>query len=164
MLQANRDEKEAMVAARRFTAGSAVYDAPYRLFEVAIPSLRNVPWNEIVRFRKDGSLRSLRKKIAESMIKAGSNLESAKSLFKESEQLAVDAIVERGRPQLRRVAIESVLANLPGMAVNPFSAFFGIRDTASEIRANQNHGWVYLLRDIEGAAKAGEDSSAQRRI
>ena len=37
-------------------------------------------------------------------------------------------MLERSRPRVKRVAIESILANLPGMAVNPFSLFFGVRD------------------------------------
>ncbi len=50
------------------------------------------------------------------------------------------------------ILIESILANLPGMAVNPFSLFFGIRDTAAAHKRNQDNGWLYLLRDIKKVA------------
>ena len=61
-------------------------------------------------------------------------------------------MLERSRPRVKRVAIESILANLPGMAVNPFSLFFGVRDTAEAYKRNQENGWLYLLRDIKRVA------------
>lgn len=152
MLQANRDEKAAMTAARQFLSGSSTQNASFSLFEIAIPSLLDVTWNEVVQFRKNGNLKSLRDKIAQSVASAGADLEAARSLFGRSEQEAIDAMLESARPRVKRVAIESILANLPGMAVNPFSLFFGIRDTASAHRKNQENGWLYLLRDIKKTA------------
>lgn len=156
MLQANQDEKAAMTAAKQFSSGSGIQDAPFSLFEIAIPSLLDVTWREVVQFRTNGSLKSLRDKIAQSVSIAGTDLEAAKSLFDWSEQEAIEAMLESARPRVKRVAIESILANLPGMAVNPFSIFFGIRDTASAHQKNQENGWLYLLRDIKRTATAGE--------
>lgn len=65
---------------------------------------------------------------------------------------AIDSIVEKGRPKVKRVAIESILANIPGMAVNPFSIFFGIRDTLSAAKKQKDIVWLYLLRDIKNTA------------
>jgi hypothetical protein len=152
MLQANQDEKAAMTAAKQFLSGQSIQDASFSLFEIAIPSLLDVTWNEVVQFRKNGSLKSLRDKIAQSVASAGADLEAAKSLFDRSEQEAIDAMLESARPRVKRVAIESILANLPGMAVNPFSLFFGIRDTAAAHKKNQENGWLYLLRDIKKTA------------
>lgn len=152
MFQANQDEKSAMTAAKQFVSGSSTQDAPFSLFEVAIPSLQDVTWSNVVQFRKNGSLKSLRNKISQSVVSAGADLEAAKSLFDRSEQEAIDAMLENGRPRVKRVAIESILANLPGMAVNPFSLFFGIRDTAAARKRNQENGWLYLLRDIKKVA------------
>ena len=149
MLQANRDEKSAMTAAKQFASGSSLQDASFTLFEVAIPSLLNVTWSDVAKFRKNGSLRSLREKIAHSVAWAGADLEAAKSLFDRSEQEAIDAMLEHGRPRVKRVAIESILANLPGMPLNPFSLFFGIRDTTGVKKRNRENGWLYLLRDIK---------------
>tara|TARA_R110000850_G_scaffold277143_1_gene423522 strand:+ start:10265 stop:11224 length:960 start_codon:yes stop_codon:yes gene_type:complete len=152
MFQANQDEKSAMTAAKQFISGSSIQNAPFSLFEVAIPSLRDVTWSDVVQFRMNGSLKSLRDKIAQSVASAGADLEAAKSLFDSSEQEAIDAMVEIGRPKVKRVAIESILANLPGMVVNPFSLFFGIRDIAATYKRNQENGWLYLLRDIKKVA------------
>lgn len=152
MLQVNRDEKAAMTAAKQFVLGFGIEDAPFRLFEVAIPSLRDVTWSDVVQFQKNGSIKSLRNKIAHSVASAGANLEAAKSLFDRSEREAIDTMLEGSRPRVKRVAIESILANLPGMAVNPFSLFFGIRDTAAAHKKNKENGWLYLLRDIKRAA------------
>lgn len=152
MFQANQDEKSAMTAAKQFVSASSIQDASFSLLEVAIPSLIDVPWSDIVQFRNNGSLKSLRDKIAQSVASAGADLEAAKSLFDRSEQEAIDAMLERNRPRVKRVAIESILANLPGMAVNPFSLFFGVRDTAEAYKRNQENGWLYLLRDIKRVA------------
>lgn len=149
MFQANQDEKSAMTAAKQFVSGSSIQDASFSLFEVAIPSLLDVTWSDVVQFRKNGSLKSLRDKIAQSVASAGADLEAAKSLFDRSEQDAIDAMLEHGRPRVKRVAIESILGNLPGMALNPFSLFFGIRDTANAHKRNKENGWLYLLRDIK---------------
>lgn len=154
MLQANQDEKAAMTAAKQFTLGASIQDASFSLFEIAIPSLLDVTWKEVVQLRKNGSLKSLRDKIAQSVACAGADLETAKSLFDRSEQEAIDAMLESARPRVKRVAIESILANLPGMVVNPFSLFFGIRDTATAHKKNQENGWLYLLRDIKKTAGA----------
>lgn len=81
MFQANQDEKAAMTAAKQFTSGSGIQDAPFSLFEIAIPSLLDVTWSDVVQFRKNGSLKSLRDKIAQSVASAGTDLEAAKSLF-----------------------------------------------------------------------------------
>lgn len=158
MLQANRDEKAAMTAAKQFASGSSIQDTPFRLFEVAIPSLRDVSWGDMVKFRKNGSLKSLRTKIAQAVANAGSDLELAKSLFDDSERQAIDDMVEKSRPRVKRVAIESILANLPGMVVNPFSVIFGIRDTAAAFKGSQDNGWLYLLRDIKMSANAKVES------
>jgi hypothetical protein len=64
---------------------------------------------------------------------------------------AIDAIVEKNRPRLGRVAIESILSNLPGIG-NSIGAFFGVRDVASAYKQKRDLGWLYLLRDIRQAA------------
>lgn len=152
MLQANRDEKSAMEAAKEFGAPSSPQDLSTCLFEVAIPSFSNLTWVEVLKFRKNGSLKSLRDKIAQSVVIAGSDLNAAKAVFDQVEHQAIDALVETGRPKVKRVAIESILGNLPGMVLNPFSLFFGLRDTRAAYKKNQDHGWLYLLRDIKKAA------------
>lgn len=153
MLQTNGDEKLAMIAAQQFSSRTTIPPSPFSLFEMSIPSLKDASWKDVVRLRKDGSLKFLREKIGKSMEKAGSDLELAKSLFDESEMEAIDSIVDKGRPRVIRVAIESILANLPGMVVNPFSVFFGLRDTASACKKHRDLGWLYLLRDIRQTAK-----------
>jgi hypothetical protein len=41
------------------------------------------------------------------------------------------------------------LANVPGLPANPFSIYFGIRDTVSAHRKDREFGWFYLLRSIK---------------
>jgi hypothetical protein len=158
MLQANRDEKAAMMACNQFASCSNIQTTPFQLFETTVPSLERVPWDEIVQIRKNGGLEALRERIAHSVARAGSDVEAAKKLFDGLEQSAMDAIVEKGQPRVKRVAIESILSNVPGLPVNPFSLFFGIRDTAAELKKHREHGWLYLLREIRAAAKKAHGS------
>lgn len=153
MLQANKDEKLAMTAAQQFSSGMSQSPTPFSLFEIAIPSLFTVSWREIVRFRCDGGLNSLRRKIGDAVQQASTDLNAAKKLFDELEKNAIDNIVEKGRPKVKKVAIESILANIPGMAVNPFGIFFSVRDILSVTKKRKDLGWFYLLRDIKNAAE-----------
>ena len=119
---------------------------------MAVPSLAPVSWRQIVAMRRNGSLEALRARIAEAMTQAGTDIEAARTILGEIETRAVDEIVEGGRPRPRKVAIESILANIPGLPVNPASVFFGARDTISAVKKNNKFGWLYLLRDIRAAA------------
>lgn len=80
---------------------------------------------------------------------ADGDLNQAKVLFYQSERDAVNSIIDSSRPNTIRVAIESILANIPGVEVNPFGVFLGLRDTAKSIKKGNEHGWLYLLRDIK---------------
>ena len=88
---------------------------------------------------------------------ADGDLNQAKVLFYQSERDAVNSIIDSSRPNTIRVAIESILANIPGIAVNPFSVFFGLRDTAKSIKKRNEHGWLYLLRDIKKSTVEGKN-------
>jgi hypothetical protein len=51
------------------------------------------------------------------------------------------------------------LSNLPGFPVfNPFSLFFGSRDTGMAIKNSRDLAWLYLLRDIRAAASAASST------
>jgi hypothetical protein len=152
MLQANRDEKLAMTAVEQFAAKAEETPSPFRLFEMAIPSLSNVPWNQIVELRRNGAMGTLRTKMAEAVERVGANLDAAKQAFEDIEKNAMDDILELARPRPRKVAIEALLANIPGLPVNPASLYFGARDTLSAIKRSNAAGWLYLLRDIRNAA------------
>jgi hypothetical protein len=152
MLQTNSDEKLAMTAAQQFSDGLTLPGTPFSLFEATIPSLAQVSWTEVVRLRKQGSLELLRQKIGQAVESAGTDLELAKSLFNKAETQAIEAIVDTNRPRVKRIAIESILSNLPGLPINPFSVLFGLRDTAKSYTRNKDFGWLYLLRDIRRSA------------
>ena len=153
MLQASQDEKAAVIATRKFASVPEANEQPFELFEATIPSFREVPWSEVVQFRKNGSLKTLREKIAQSVEESGSNLELAKTLFHEAENVAIDTIIQYGRPKVWKVAIEAIIGNLPGMAVNPFSLYFGSRDTLNAAKRARDVGWFYLLRDMRSTTK-----------
>lgn len=159
MLQANPDEKLAMTAVQEFAATSPAPLEPFRLFEIESPSLTNVSWSKIVEFRRSGSLAMLRGKMAEAVERAGTNIEDARHSFDELESNLIDEIVDAARPQPKKVAIEALLANIPGLPVNPASVYFGIRDSASAVNRNSQHGWLYLLRDIRAAGREQETDS-----
>ena len=119
MLQANEDEKLAIVAAQQFN-GKEKAATPISLFEAVIPSLNEASWKDIARLRNDKSLESLRQKISASMDRAGSDLNKARAFLRDLEIEALDVIVEKGRPKVTRIVVESVVSNLPVPWVNPF--------------------------------------------
>ena len=159
MLQAGQDERLAMIASQQFSSGSNQSPTPFTLFETAIPSLSNVSWREIARLRRNRGLDSLKEKIADAVRQAATDLNAAKKLFDNLEKNTIDNILEMGRPKVKKVAIESILANIPGMVVNPFSIFLGIRDTFQADKKRKDLSWLYLLRDIRNAAELAENGS-----
>lgn len=148
MLQTNGDEKIAMLSAQQFSSGMTITSTPFCLFSAEVPSLDNVSWEQVVHLRKNGHLKSLRDKIGQSFNNANGNLDKARVLFDKSESEAIESIIEGEKPNTKRVAIESILSNIPGLPINPFSLFFGLRDTAKSYTKSNDHGWLYLLRDI----------------
>lgn len=154
MLQTNGDEKLAMLSAQEFSSGGTVSATPACLFNAEVPSLEKVSWKHVVDFRRNGHIKSLRDKIGQCFEYANCDIDQARALFSKAESEAIEAIVEGEKPHTRRVAIESILANIPGLPINPFSLFFGLRDTAKSFKKSKEHGWLYLLRDIRGATSA----------
>jgi len=159
MLQAGDDEKLAMMAARQFSAASDEAPTPFSLFSVVVPSLSAVPWQQVVRLRRQTGFSSLREKIAEGVRLAGTDLQSAKQFFDKLEEETVNRVIEMGRPKVLKVAIESIIANLPGLAINPYGVYVGIRDTVSAIRKRKDFSWLYLLRDVRSAAQHADPTA-----
>jgi hypothetical protein len=160
VLQTNACERIALTSAQAFSAGSDVSSGPFKLFNAEIPSLRHVSWSQIVAFRKDGSLRSLREKFSSSFEAAGGDAEQTAVLFDQSEQDALDAIVDGSRTNTKQVVIESIVANVPGLPVNPVSVMLGLRDAVRSYKKNSHHGWLYLLRDIRKSVPKSQDAQA----
>lgn len=159
MLQASPDERAAMEAARSFGSPSVITDTSLTLLELALPSLRDVPWSEVVRFSQNRSIRSLRQNISRCAEESGSDIDKARQSFCNLEAEVIDSIIDGSRPRTKRVAFEAVLANIPGLPVNPFSLFLGARDTKHEHQRQRESGWFYLLRDIRRGTGA-----ANRRV
>lgn len=160
MLQTNGDEKIAMLSAQQYADSSPNPASPLSIFSAEIPSLRNVTWEQIVQFRKNGNLKSLREKFATSFELGAGDLEKSRFIFDQSERDAIESIVVGGRPNFKKVAIEAILANIPGFTFNPFSVFFGFRDTTKAYKKNVEHGWLYLLRDVRAATTESKNKNA----
>ncbi|EMI53673.1 hypothetical protein [Rhodopirellula sallentina] len=152
MLQANPDEKLAMTAVRKYGAGNEEVTPPIELLEASVPSLSAVPWSQVLQFRRDGSLESLRSKISEAMQLAGKNIDAAKRVLADLESTTIDQIVDSARPNPRKVIIESAAANVPGWLFNPASLSIAMRDVSASQKNQRELGWLYLLRDIRSAA------------
>ncbi len=153
MLQARQDEKIAMTAVQEFQSKGSEPVSPIRLLEQAIPSLKEVSWDKVLKLRDSKGVNLLRDKIREAVEQAGTDLDRAKKILDDFERDAIEAIVEIGRPNVKKVAIESVLSNIPGALVNPYSVFAGGRDTLGAVKKQAEFGWLYLLRDIRSAAQ-----------
>jgi hypothetical protein len=153
MLQADADEKEAMIAMQQFRSSVAAPVDPVRLLDLAVPSFADVSWEKVVALRNSSDLDLLKKKVREAAEYASSDLTRAKAILEGFERVAIESIVEFGRPQVKRVAIESSIANIPLGPVNPHSLYVAGRDTAAAIKRRAEVGWLYMLRDIRSAGE-----------
>ncbi len=150
MLQANNNEKIAMVAARRFNYNDTVEVEPFKLFERIVPSLATVPWGDIIRLKEKGDFDNLRKKVAEVISGSSCDINDAQHELSRLEEKATSEIIEKYRPNVNKITIESAISNIPCIPIlNPVSAFFGARDIREEFRKAEELNWFYLLRDIK---------------
>jgi len=153
VLEANYDERLAMSSAVSFKSSRKMEIAPFKLFETSVPSLSNVPWSDIINLKLKGGFDGLRKKLSEIIARSPNDLAVAQKELQELEDRGIDELLERYRPNVKRVALESMLSNLPAIPIaNPFSAFFDARDTITEINKARDLSWLYLLRDVRDVA------------
>lgn len=153
MLQSNAHEKLAVEAVATFQLTEPHASASVELFQATIPSLAKVSWSEIAQLRRQGGFKALRSKIEQASALAAQDFTAARQIFSEFEDDTVSLIVDKFRPKVRKVALEGILANVPGFPVfNPFSLFFSSRDTGMAIKNASELSWLYLLRDIRMAA------------
>ena len=154
MMEANYDERLAMASANIFNTKEKDPVEPFKLFETSAPSLVGVSWSEIIKLKINGNFDSLRDKLKEVVALTPNDLSAAQDELEKLEQEAIEDIIEKYRPNVKKVAIESVLANIPGIPlVNPAGAFFGVRDTIEEKNKATELSWFYLLRDVRNVAK-----------
>lgn len=149
ILEANLDEQLAMTSANMFNAKSQEAIEPFSLFQANVPNLSSVSWAEIINIKKAGNFDKLRDKLGEIISVSPSSLSLAQDELGKIETKAMEEIIEKYRPNISKVAIESAVANIPGIPFfNPASAFFGLRDTYNEKKKFNELSWFYLLRDV----------------
>lgn len=154
MMEANNDEKLAMASANIFNTKEKDSVNPFKLFETSVPNLAGVSWSEIIEIKAQGNFDSLQNKIKEIVMITPNDLSAAQKELEELEHKATEEIIEKYRPNIKKVAIESLLSNIPNIPfINPVSAFFGIRDTIEEKKKETEKSWYYLLRDIRNIGK-----------
>ena len=153
MLHASEDEKAAMHAAQSFVNTNTEVPDAFRLFELAIPSLASVSWQDIVTIKRTGGFSQLRCKMLEAFDVALGDIYRAREVFRDFEDKTINEIIERFRPSVAFVAIESVLSNIPIPIVNPFGLLAGGRSIVAENRKRQQLGWFYALHDLKALSK-----------
>jgi hypothetical protein len=164
MLQATGDEARAMAAMAQFESRLQQAPPAERLLELTISSLADMSWHDIIDFRTKGNMQRLRDKVAEAVDIAGYDLVRAKQILDRFERDAVESIVEHGRPSLAKVAIETILSNVPlGKYFNPLGPLLSAREAFSAYSRAQQFGWLYMLRDIR-AAVGPQDQDWTRSI
>lgn len=149
VMEANYDEKLAMASANMFNIKEKEPVEPFKLFETSVPSLASVSWSEIVKLKVQGNFDSLRNKLKEIVLLTPDDLSAAQNELEKLEQKAIEGIIEKYRPNIKKISIESLLSNIPGIPfINPAGAIFGIRDTIEEKKKASELSWYYLLRDV----------------
>lgn len=157
MLQANDDEKLAMSAAASFySSNQSTKPDIYELFSLSVPEMTAVSWGDVIRLKREGKFDQLRAKLKEISQSVNGDISEARSELIRQEQRATEEILEKYRPNVKKVVAESLWANIPNIPfLNPVGAYFGVRDIKLEIDKASSLNWFYLLRDIR---KLPEDS------
>ncbi|WAE62309.1 hypothetical protein OUY36_01665 [Stutzerimonas sp. R40042] len=156
ILQANDDEKAAMKAVCLFEAPPSSNVSSFKLFEASVPSLKSVPWSEIVAIKRKGNYDKLRRAMTEVLASSGANLAVAQEKLYQAEAKASEEIIERYRPSVKSVIAEALWSNIPNIPfVNPVGVYFGVRNVAKEREKAKNYDWYYMLRDVRSAANEG---------
>lgn len=156
MMEASFDERLAMVSASMFNSNSEKAIEPFTLFETSVPNLSSVPWSEVIDLKRKGHFDRLRVKLKEIVSVSKNDLATARQELSHLEIQATEEIIEKYRPNVRKVALESAAANIPCVPIlNPISAFFGVRDTIKEKRKFNDLAWLYLLRDVRNLVNEG---------
>lgn len=151
-LQAGNYEKIAIEAALSFDKKSENKNEAIRLFELSVPSLTTVPWSKIIKLRKNNNILSLRNKLKSITESIPGDLKSAKEELNLLEKQAMNDIFEEYRPDVKKVAIETLIGNIPIAPINPASVFFGGKNIICEWNNKNKYDWFYLLRDIRNVA------------
>lgn len=158
-LQASDDERAAMKAVCLFNAPPKSKFMPYKLFEASVPSLKQVPWSEIVRIKKRGNFDNFRSSMRKMVSDCGGDLEYALKRLKSEEEIAFCEIIERYRPAVKPVLAEALWSNVPNIPfVNPVGVYFGWKNVIAEREKAKRFDWCYILRDVRAAVE-GEVNS-----
>lgn len=147
ILQADKYEKIAMEFLL-FDKEDGNRNETFRLFEISIPSLVTVPWSKIVELRKNNDFSALRDKLEKIMRFTSGNLEDARKELNILENQAMENILDEFKPDIKNVALEIAVANIPISPVNPASIFLSGRDLIHEVIKKNKYDWFYLLRNI----------------
>lgn len=152
-LQCTSDERLAIDAMTRFTALPDTEPAKV-LFQSTIPSLRHLPWSEVVRLRSTGLFDVLREKMRSLTLAAEGDLDEAKRKLAHAEAEAVEEIVNRARPKIGSSLFEGIAGNipLPLPIPNPISIYSAIKTVIAQNRQDRDFGWLYMLRDLRATA------------
>lgn len=150
MFQANDDEKLAMSAAASFYSDnqSPVPD-PFELFSLSVPEMTTVPWQEVIRLKRVGKFDQFREQLKKISQSSNGGIKVARAELLKHEQRATEEIIEKYRPNVKKVVAESLWANIPNIPfLNPVGVYFGARDVKIEKDKASSLNWFYLLRDI----------------
>lgn len=150
VFQANDDEKLAMSAATAFNSNNqSINPNAYELFSLSVPDMTTIPWQEIIKLKRDGKFDKLREQLKEVNQSSHGDIELARTKLLEHEQRATEEIIEQYRPNVKKVVAETLWANIPNIPfLNPVGAYFGARDIKKEKEKASSLNWFYLLRDI----------------
>lgn len=153
ILEASFDERLTMRSANMFNSQAPQSIEPFSLFQTSVPNLSSVSWKEIINLKKAGNFDKLRDKLSEIISTFPNDISLAQNELASVEKKAMEEIIEKYRPNVSKVALESAAANIPGIPLfNPISAFFGLRDTYNEKKKFNELSWFYLLRDVRDLA------------
>lgn len=153
-LQATPQERIVMNAISQYELGPEIPVKPFDVFEARMPELANVPWSDIVGIKRRGDFDRLRKELTKLVRAPDITFDDARARLAEAEREATEEIIEKYRPNLKRVAGEALCSTIPtGSVTNPFGLYFSFKGVREEMAKKRALDWFYLIRDIEKYAE-----------
>ncbi|RYD81417.1 MAG: hypothetical protein EOP84_11030 [Verrucomicrobiaceae bacterium] len=125
-------------------------------WDVSMPDFEHLTWDDVIELRSSPYLQAFREVYAELSMSGRS------SDLRQRYHDALGALADEVKPDVRGVTITQILANIPGMFLNPVAIASGADSIGKEMHREAQYGWVFFVRAVDKAKKAGLTPTAKQ--
>ena len=121
-------------------------EAKTKLLTKKIAPLAWIDWKSILSLRKHSDLVTFRKRLFEiSSDPYIANGEDVLKILDDEYNKGLRELAVKNRKGTSGTIVRSVAANIPGLLVNPYSVYLGIKDSVDAYNDNKKYGWLYYM-------------------